>query len=152
MKLGFLISFAPFQNQYNILFPPAFSQMSFKKWFPSVLCGQMAVETIDLMVGIQAKTLADALNPQGTSTEDLIIRIIMVIMLFATLSTLLWYFTRMLKQYAQDVRDGRAESHDIDVHARLENIDTAEDESARRRHQVPGRQVSGHLTGHVPHK
>eukprot|EP00494_Astrolonche_serrata_P027209 UN27472 len=75
-KLSFLISFAPFQSQLILLIPPAWTDVTFFEWFFSVGASQMVVETFDLMVGIQAKTLADALDPQGQSTEDLIVRII----------------------------------------------------------------------------
>ena len=37
-KLGFLISFAPFQSQYNILLPPALADMGVKIYILFFLC------------------------------------------------------------------------------------------------------------------
>lgn len=152
-KLGFLISFAPFQSQYNILFPPALSDMTFCEWFPSVLAGQMVVETFDLMVGVQAKTLADAIDPKSQSTEDLIIKIFGFTMLFMALTTLLWYFTRLLRTYTHQVRESHIiREGNLERHLANINVQSVEDLTPYERNVHSGRQVSGFLAGHVEGK
>jgi len=153
IKLGFLISFAPFQSQYNLLFPPALSDMTFKQWFLPVLAGQMTVETFDLLIGVQAKTLADAIDPKSQSTEDLIIKMFGFTMLFIALTTLLWYFTRLLRTYTSEVRQSHVvRDTQMERHLANINVSSLEDLSPYERVVVSGRQVSGFHAGHVEGK
>lgn len=155
-KLGFLISFAPFQSQYNILLPPALADMKFTQWFFPVLCGQMTVETFDLMIGIQAKTLSETLDPNGKTTEDLIIRLFLYSMGIICMLTLLWYFSKLLNEYTNNVsRELRTDSvvGNGNWDLQIQDISTIQESEPNTSPHVPGfgRQVTGQLVAHIPH-